>query len=153
MKKIIILCFVLSICIFSGTALFAGNTGGNPEFITLDSLADKYEPVIFTHAKHASLAGNCGSCHHQHGDSGTLPCKGCHSLTPSDFKKSVTQSFMACKNCHAGNDRTNPAVPGLKVAYHETCFQCHKGMGNIGLDPKGCTEICHAKKEQVISKK
>jgi len=26
-------------------------------------------------------------------------------------------------------------------------------MGNIGLDPKGCTEICHAKKEQVISKK
>ncbi|MGD0884215.1 MAG: cytochrome c3 family protein [Thermodesulfovibrionales bacterium] len=153
MKKIIMICFVFSICIFFGTSLFAGNGAKNPEFVTLDSIADKYESVIFTHARHATLAGNCGSCHHQHADSGTLPCKGCHSLTPADFKKSVTQSFMACKNCHAGNDRANPAVPGLKVAYHQMCFQCHKGMGNIGLDPKGCTEICHAKKEQVISQK
>jgi hypothetical protein len=35
--------------------------------------------------------------------------------------------------------------PGLKIALHRTCFQCHKGMGDIGTDPKGCTQICHAK--------
>jgi hypothetical protein len=26
-------------------------------------------------------------------------------------------------------------------------------MGNVGIDPKGCTEICHAKKEQRVSMK
>ncbi|HAM52241.1 MAG TPA: hypothetical protein DCP92_16685 [Nitrospiraceae bacterium] len=153
MKKIVILCFIFSICIFSGASLFAGNVAKSPEFATLDSIANKYEAVIFTHAKHASLAGRCGSCHHQHGNSESLPCKECHSLTRADFEKSVSQNFMACKNCHAGIDRTNPGMPGLKVAYHQTCFQCHRGMGNIGLDPKGCTEICHAKKEQIIGKK
>ncbi len=43
-------------------------------------------------------------------------------------------------------------MPGLKTAYHKQCFSCHRGMGNIGTDPKGCAEICHAKRAEKVSK-
>jgi predicted CXXCH cytochrome family protein len=58
---------------------------------------------------------------------------------------------MACKSCHSSYDPANPNMPGLKTAYHSQCFQCHRGMGNVGIDPKGCTVMCHAKKEQKVS--
>ena len=145
MKKFVILIISIGFCLFLSVSIGAGK---NPGVVTLDSISDKYEAVSFDHEKHTSLAGNCGACHHEHGNSGSLPCKDCHAVTPDTFKKSVTNSFVACKNCHVDADRENPAIPGLKVAYHKTCFQCHRGMGNVGVDPKGCAEICHAKKEQ-----
>jgi hypothetical protein len=145
MKKAAILVVVISFCLFLSVSIVAGT---NPGVVTLDSISDKYEAVRFDHESHTSIAGNCGACHHEHGNSGSLPCKDCHAVTPDTFKKSVINSFMACKNCHVVSDPENPVIPGLKVAYHKACFQCHRGMGNVGLDPKGCAEICHAKKEQ-----
>ena len=59
--------------------------------------------------------------------------------------KSVSQRFIPCNGCHADADPDNPGMPGLKTAYHRQCFTCHRGMGNIGTDPKGCAELCHAK--------
>jgi len=152
MGKIIVSVFAIITCVFFVTIIYAENSRP-PEVVKLGSLSDKYELVRFEHDKHASMAGNCGTCHHQHGNSGTLTCKECHSVTAATFKNSVVNNFMACKNCHSDYNSGNPGMPGLKVAYHQTCFQCHRGMGNVGIDPKGCTEMCHAAKEQKISKK
>ncbi|MBI4690998.1 MAG: cytochrome c3 family protein [Nitrospirae bacterium] len=151
MKRTVIAAIVMSI--FFATAIYAEMSAKIPVIVKLDSLSVKYEPVRFDHSKHVSIAANCGMCHHQHGDSGKLPCKECHSVTPATFKNSVCNNFMACKDCHSSYDPANPAMPGLKTAYHQTCFQCHKGMGNVGVDPKGCAEMCHAVKEQKTSLK
>ncbi len=117
-----------------------------PGVRTLGSLSEQYSAVTFDHPKHVMMAGSCAACHHQHQDSKKLNCKDCHEISPATFKNSAKNSFMSCSNCHGSFDPANPSVPGLKVAYHKTCFQCHRGMGDIGTSPKGCTEICHAKK-------
>jgi hypothetical protein len=59
---------------------------------------------------------------------------------------------MACKSCHTTADRDNARMPGLKTAYHKQCFTCHRGMGAIGTDPKGCAELCHAKSADKVGK-
>ena len=151
MKKIVFLIFILSACLFFVASLSIGNAAKLPETITLDSISDKFEAVIFTHETHATMADNCAACHHEHGNSASLPCKDCHSLSPSAFKSSVTSSFSACKDCHSDYSPSDPKMPGLKVAYHTKCFQCHRGMNNVGIDPKGCAELCHAKKEVKVS--
>jgi pyruvate/2-oxoacid:ferredoxin oxidoreductase beta subunit len=107
--------------------------------------------VTFNHTKHIFMSQGCGTCHHQHG-SNASSCKGCHSVSSSIFKKSVVNTFMACRTCHTIYDPANPNMPGLKVAYHRTCFQCHKGMNGVGTDPKGCTETCHAKQKMKARK-
>ncbi len=142
----IIPCIVL---LASFILLVAGSPGpatAEPGMRVLDSIKNEYGPVKFDHPKHTAIAGNCSACHHEHTMANDLPCKQCHTITPQSFKNSVSHSFMACKNCHASQDRDNPGMPGLKVAYHKQCFSCHKGMGNIGLNPKGCTEMCHSKR-------
>lgn len=144
MKRGATLFFIIVAGIFLARALYAGKT---PDIVKLDSLVNEYEPVVFNHATHTFIAGDCGKCHHQHGNSGALPCKDCHSVAPSNFKNSVVNNFMACKNCHGTYNPSVPRMPGLKVAYHQICFQCHRGMGNVGTDPKGCAMMCHAKKE------
>lgn len=130
-----------------GQATAASSAARLPGVRVLGSITDKFDPVTFDHSKHVAIAGNCAACHH-HGNGNTASCKECHGLTPSAFKNSVIHSFMPCSNCHGATDRENPAMPGLKVAYHQKCFECHRGMGSIGLDPKGCAELCHAKKAQ-----
>jgi len=112
--------------------------------VTLDSLKDKYEAVQFDHSKHTGLAADCGTCHHEHGGNRST-CTDCHSLDKAVFQNAVTRSFTACKNCHDAISPDNPGMPGLKAAYHRVCFECHRGMGNVGTDPAGCTEMCHAK--------
>lgn len=144
---------MLSACLFFAASFSIGNAARIPENITIDSISDKFESVIFNHANHAEMAGNCATCHHEHGNSGTLPCKECHSLSPSVFKGSVTHSFSACSNCHSDYSPSDPKMPGLKVAYHTKCFQCHRGMNNVGIDPKGCAELCHSTKEVKVSKR
>jgi len=125
--------------------------GSAPGMRTLGSISDQYTPVKFDHPKHVMIAGSCATCHHQHQDIKKLNCMGCHAIAPSTFKNSVKSNFMACSACHSDPDPSNPSVPGLKVAYHRTCFQCHRGMGDIGADPKGCTEICHSRKASKLS--
>ncbi|MGD0281765.1 MAG: cytochrome c3 family protein [Dissulfurispiraceae bacterium] len=152
MKNTSVVIFAMLSCLLVASLLYAASPT-SPGVIMLDSVKDKYDAVRFDHGKHTSLAGNCGTCHHEHGDNSSLPCKECHALTPDQFKQSVTRSFTACKGCHISFDRSNPKMPGLKVAYHKKCFQCHRGMGDVGIDPKGCTVMCHAKREQKISKR
>ncbi len=152
MKKTVFLILMLGVSLVFAASLSAGNPAKSPDVTTIESLSDKYEAVVFTHERHATMAGNCGTCHHEHGNSGTLPCQECHSLAPSAFKNSVTRSFMACKNCHGAYSPSEPKMPGLKVAYHTKCFQCHRGISNVGLDPKGCAELCHAAKTLKVSK-
>jgi hypothetical protein len=69
------------------------------------------------------------------------------------FKTTTTSSFMACKNCHGALDPATPQMPGLKVAYHRQCFQCHLGMADVGVSPKSCTVMCHDKRDQKASAK
>ena len=121
-----------------------------PKVRVLKTISSTYNPVTFDHQKHAAIAANCAACHH-HGNGDISSCKGCHRMNPSSLRSSVVQNFMPCSNCHAATDRENPTMPGLKVAYHKKCFECHRGMGNIGLDPKGCAATCHAKKIQKAS--
>jgi hypothetical protein len=126
---------------------------GDPQVVTLSTLTDKYKPVVFDHGKHMAMAGDCGMCHHQHGNNSSLPCKECHALQPSTFKSSAKGGFIACRNCHGAYDPSNPQMPGLKVAYHRQCFQCHRGMNGVGVDPKGCAAMCHAKREPKVGMK
>lgn len=123
--------------------------GEMPTTVTLGGLTDRYEPVEFDHAGHVDMASGCGDCHHQHGTDRALGCRECHSLDPSAFRRSVNVgTFRACGECHAGpSPRPDPARTGLAAAYHRACFGCHREVGSVGEDPKGCTEMCHAKKE------
>ncbi len=165
MKKSTCIVLGLCLCLLGAAHLFAEegskvqiasaapSAGHLPGVRVLGSISDKYKPVTFDHPKHVMIADSCATCHHQHADTKKLDCKDCHALDPSVFKKSVKNNFIACSNCHGAYDRENPSLPGLKVAYHRQCFQCHRGMGNVGLDPKGCTELCHAKKPEKLSAK
>lgn len=125
----------------------ASSTGG-PGVVMLDALVEQYEAVRFDHSMHASyFAKGCWDCHHQHMDYGSQPCDECHAIEAAEFKKSVTGSFLSCRSCHGEFQTAAPAMPGLKVAYHKQCFGCHRGMGNVGKSPEGCTEQCHARRE------
>jgi len=148
MRKFFSIFAVLSLCFLA--AAFVGAAADAPGTRVLDSIKDVYAPVNFDHAKHVSLAGSCSACHHEHTIADGLPCKQCHALNPQAFKNSVSHGFMACKSCHGAFDRDNAGMPGLKTAYHKQCFTCHRGMGGIGTDPKGCAEVCHAKKADSV---
>lgn len=119
-----------------------------PGVVVLDSITDRYEPVRFDHREHVEMTDTCGECHHQHGAEKTLTCRECHKIDPSAFRKSVgTSKFSACKECHVEPARAdNLNIPGLKAAYHRACFGCHREVGSVGVDPKGCTETCHEKR-------
>jgi len=135
----------LGLCILFAAAYLSAGEMRQPGVRVLGSLSDKYTTVTFDHSKHVTIAGNCAACHH-HGNGATSTCKECHALSSAAFKSSLIASFMPCTNCHGAYDRENASMPGLKVAYHKKCFECHRGMGDIGLNPKGCTELCHAQK-------
>ena len=148
-------CTLVAACLLTAAGLKTtaadASEKGLPGMRTLGSISDQYTPVKFDHPKHVMIAGSCSTCHHQHQDVKKLNCMGCHALAPSVFKNSVKNNFTACSACHSTPDPSNPTVPSLKVAYHKQCFQCHRGMGDIGVEPKGCTEICHAQKASKLS--
>lgn len=141
MKKIAMVC---ALCITLIAALYAAINADSGLF-SLDSLMDQYEAVEFDHSNHMEMADGCSTCHHEHGSNNSR-CSDCHSVSESMFKSSVVNSFAACKDCHDEPDPDNPGMPGLKVAYHRVCFNCHIEMSDIGMDPKGCTDMCHARK-------
>lgn len=147
------LAFIMCACIFPALFLTAVMSMEVPGVIELGSLSERFEAVTFNHGAHVPMAGDCGVCHHEHGANSSLPCSNCHSVTPEVFRKSVTGTFMACPMCHGDYDRDVANVPGLKVAYHRKCFQCHRGLGKLGLAPEGCDLTCHAPKVQEKSAK
>jgi hypothetical protein len=116
-----------------------------PGVIILDHVQKQYRPVRFDHAMHAGLAESCGKCHHQHNDKTISACKECHTLNPDTFRSSA-KGFLPCSECHSDYSPDAPAMPGLKVALHKKCFQCHIGIGELGSSPRGCAETCHTKK-------
>ncbi len=153
MRKTGTLIATICICIIfiafsdAGYASDTSDPVSMPEVIILDSISDIYEPVEFDHMTHADdIADSCIICHHQHPVGFAQSCNECHKIEPSVFRKSVVNKFLPCQDCHEEIDPGNPDVPGLKAAYHRACFKCHRTIGNVGLDPKGCTQICHDKK-------
>lgn len=117
-----------------------------PAEVTLDSLAELYEPVVFDHATHSESFG-CGSCHHHTtGEPPVNPsCLPCHA-------RSQAVEQMACGACHkrewTGQASGAPAapspvyhidIPRLKGALHLLCLDCHRAESG----PTGCRE-CHA---------
>jgi uncharacterized membrane protein len=109
------------------TAAVASSESG-PGMRTLGNISDQYTPEKFDHPKHVVIAGSCAMCHHQHQDIKKLNCMGCHSIAPSTFKNSVKSNFTACSARRGAPNANSPSVPGLKVAYHQQCFQCHRGF-------------------------
>jgi hypothetical protein len=117
-----------------------------PDTIVIKYLQDQYGPVTFPHAMHAALAGSCGKCHHAHDEKANAACGECHALSAGAFKAAVKQSFSPCSECHTVSSPEMPGLPGLKVALHKKCFECHVGIGELGASPGGCVKTCHAKK-------
>lgn len=142
-------CLMMVLAMVLGT--FAADTAKGkdvPGTVALDSIKEKFTAVKFDHGIHTQFAtAGCGQCHHDHGTNNDR-CQSCHALKPEQYKGSVVSTFTACRNCHGKFDSETPGMPSLKVAYHAQCFQCHKGMGNVGSGPKGCTEKCHDKATQ-----
>jgi hypothetical protein len=144
MKRTVSIAIAAVLC--CAFAALTGIASDGPGIRILNSIQKTYGPVTFDHRKHVSIAGSCGTCHHEHSMGEGLPCKQCHSVTPAVFKESVSHSFLSCKSCHGDFDRDNASMPGLRTAYHVQCFTCHRGMAGIGTDPKGCSELCHEKR-------
>jgi hypothetical protein len=127
---------------------------GMPGVVILDDIADRFEPVRFDHKEHVDMADSCGECHHQHGTEKTITCRECHRIDPSAFKKSVGAStFSSCRSCHGASFQPeNLGMPGLKAAYHRACFSCHREVNEVGIDPKGCTELCHERMKETAKR-
>lgn len=143
-KLFFALCAVLaSLGLIAALALSPARVDGKemPGTIVLKHLKNQYQPVTFNHEMHASIAGNCGTCHHQHNEKMRASCSECHTLRVSLQK----QSFTACSSCHSDPSPDMPEMPGLKVALHKKCFQCHVGIGDLGSSPAACVKTCHAK--------
>jgi hypothetical protein len=141
MKKIFLAILALGLCVAASVSLGAGQMPGT---VVLGGISDKYEPVTFDHAMHLNFMESCGQCHHQHPRASSLTCQGCHSIEKKVYRDSAAvSSFISCQSCHGQYDPGSPNMPGLKAAYHRTCFECHRGMGQLGQGPEGCTQQCH----------
>lgn len=122
-----------------------------PESVTIDVIAQYYEPVEFDHTMHTDLAEDCSVCHHHATGTGTtdIYCSRCHS----EYKELVK---VSCQDCHSADTFSAEAINrqgqkdlfhsdmiGLKGAYHQNCLGCHQETGG----PVGC-EDCHAKNDE-----
>ena len=102
-----------------------------PDFLIIDSLSAEYEPVVFSHRRHAEMTemnGGCESCHHHNPPGKLLACSACH-------KKSNDDDLMR---------------PKLKAAYHQLCIQCHRRW-DIRWQKRSDCIGCHPKREGEIS--
>ena len=117
-----------------------------PETVTINALANLYQPVEFSHKRHAQLA-RCKDCHHHTtGQQDMDPnCVRCHG-------QSIEKAVVCCKDCHTKKQfypeqvtaTDNPNLyhidkPGLKGAYHLNCVPCH-----IKKNAPSHCEGCHA---------
>ena len=146
---VICLLAVLSAALRAGAGSTHGQPLGSqkgklPGKLLLGSIAEQYRPVDFDHAKHVGISGSCAECHHQH-DGGHLSCSNCHRIDAADFRKNLNPArIRPCGECHPATYHSeNPGLPTLKAAYHRACLNCHREVGSVGKDPKGCTEFCH----------
>jgi len=115
------ICGVFLIVLIVGAAVGSGaeNETASPEVVVLDSIADWFGAVEFSHGMHAEIADDCESCHH-HSDGEAVPCATCHEAE-------VTVA--------------STELPNLNLAYHLGCVPCHESVDG----PTGC-EDCHQRK-------
>jgi len=148
-KKATILLVAIALCVGSSASSETTDMGKAPKVLVLGSLSKVYEPVRFNHSEHVSTAGGCAECHHQHGTMQINSCSECHPIDLSVFKKTLNVGKLkSCRECHPASERPGSiALRGLKDAYHQACFKCHKSDVGSGVkNLKGCTEICHVLK-------
>ncbi|MBW6502822.1 cytochrome c family protein [bacterium] len=149
MRKATIILVAIALCIGVSAAGETTAVGNVPKVLVLGSLSKVYEPVRFNHPEHVSAAGGCADCHHQHGTVQVDACAECHPIDPSVFKKNLNVGKLkACGECHPASERPGSiARRGLKDAYHQACFKCHKSDVGSGVkNLAGCTEMCHVLK-------
>jgi hypothetical protein len=149
----IVLCWMVALTatLYAGAeAPDARPKGKMPGKVLLGSLADKHGPVNFDHEKHVETAGSCAECHHQHGGAQAPSCGGCHTIDASSFRKNVHLGrIRPCGECHrAASAAAKLDRPTLSAAYHRACIKCHREVGSVGTDPKGCAEMCHENSAQ-----
>ena len=111
-----------------------------PYKVSIDALADKYEPSNFTHRRHvASLMERIKGdklAEAFHNKPETL-CATCHHRSP------LSATPPKCGSCHTKEiDPANPNRPSLKAAYHLQCMGCHQGM-NVGRPKNTDCTTCH----------
>jgi hypothetical protein len=121
-----------------------------PEAVTIKNLEEQYEPVYFPHRKivRTLLAETREDklAQYFHRQKGTV-CQACHHNSPAAKKP------PRCYSCHGKPfDDKEPLRPGMKGAYHQQCFGCHKQMGIKKPDPLNCKECHQEKKKQVATK-
>jgi len=109
-----------------------------PEEVTINKLADKYEPAVFPHRKIVNnlieRVNKSRMALYFHGNADVI-CQGCHHHSP------VGEKPPLCESCHGQPfNEDNLFRPGLKGAYHRQCMGCHQQMG-IGKDDD-CL-LCH----------
>jgi hypothetical protein len=92
-----------------------------PESVMLGHIAQKYEPVEFSHADHVNdYTDGCGDCHHHSSDVEAVPsCRACH---------------------HTRTTQKGAKLPGLTEAYHGQCIGCHKEADSGPMDCEDCHE-------------
>jgi len=121
----------------------------------LNTDANFYEPVRFTHLTHdVASGGNCQICHHRvsmgaddriGADLEELhlemdvhlggSCVSCHDME--------TLTIQRCDSCHwLPNEADDPSRPGLKGAYHRQCIGCHESLTTTAYTPTDCAG-CH----------
>jgi hypothetical protein len=150
-KKATVILAAIALCIGGSATSETTAVGNVPKVLVLGSLSKVYEPVRFNHSEHVSTAGGCADCHHQHGSMQVNSCAECHPIDPSVFKKKLNVGKLkSCGECHPASERPGSiALRGLKDAYHQACFKCHKrDVGSGVKNLKGCTEMCHVLKAQ-----
>lgn len=138
--------FVMVVFIAAETPVF-GKAMSAPRIITINHIQKQYSAVKFDHSAHTSLASSCGQCHHMHNDKQIATCKECHAINPANFKATVKEGFLPCSACHTESSAGSPEMPSLKVALHKKCFECHIGIGDLGVSPNGCVKTCHTRKQ------
>lgn len=151
MKKATIILVAIALCIGVSASSETTAVGNLPKDVVLGSLSKIYEPVRFNHSEHVSSAGGCADCHHQHGTMPVNSCSECHPIDPAVFKKNLNVGKLKpCGECHPASERPGSvARRGLKDAYHQACFKCHKSDVGSGVkNLAGCTEMCHVLKAQ-----
>ena len=111
-----------------------------PYKVTIDALADQYEPSTFTHRRHIdSLMERIKDdklAQAFHNKPETL-CATCHHRSP------LSATPPKCGSCHAKDTNAeNSGRPNLKAAYHLQCMGCHQGMQVARPRNTDCT-TCH----------
>jgi hypothetical protein len=119
-----------------------------PEKAEMKAIEKDYKPANMPHQKimakltAISNDSSLGRVFHAGMGEDTL-CTGCHHKSQPGAQ--VEKKWPKCSECHG--HPFNPldlSKPGLQVAYHQQCMQCHEAMGHKPT-PLDC-EKCHAVK-------